>query len=250
MKKHTKTLLSRLLMAIILFAISPACDDYYIENEMDLTEESLYASIYYNLYNHSNYYSSYIDKGGDDGILVLSCEGSRFSLTGVPDWITLDGDNFESGKGTEVYDREIGFHVEPNWTCEDRKATLVLTAHSSDGVSISDECEIKQETYTADDLRAYIYCTNSVISGGSSASGTLKIKYRGDNTAITGVPDWITVESYEFARQTTSEISIDLDYTVTANNTGSTREAKITITSYLGDGTSKSDYCTITQYSK
>lgn len=228
-----------MMMVIILCAIIPACEDDY-EEGMPLTEEYLQADI-------STYSSSYYGRGGEETLYVYYA-GNRITLTGVPEWITLEDYTFNRGAGSS--DQHIKYTVEPNWSGHPREATLTLTSYSSDGAYRSKECIITQQSYTAGDLYAFIYNTRYSDIPGSGGAGVLKIEYIGDNITLTGVPDWITVESYEFVRRSTYKISTDLDYTVTANNTGSTREAKITITSYLGDGTSISDYCTITQYSK
>ena len=230
------------MMVIILCAIIPACEDDY-EEGMQLTKEYLYAKIF-------NYYSTNYAAWGGQGGLDVYYAGNRITLTGVPEWITLEDYTFNKGPGSSS--KDIEYTVEPNWSGHPREATLTLTSYSSDGVYQSNECIITQQSYTAGDLHAFIYNYNTHYGDipGSGGAGVLKIEYKGDNITLTGVPDWITVESYEFVRQSTYNISTDLDYTVTANNTGSTREAKITITSYLGDGTSRSDYCTITQSSK
>lgn len=226
------------MMVIILCAIIPACEDDY-EEGMQLTKEYLNAEIY----TSTNYYAR-----GGQGELHVYYRGNRITLTGVPEWITLEDYTFNKGPGS--FSKDIKYTVEPNWSGHPREATLTLTSYSSDGAYLSNECIIPQQSYTAGDLHAFIYNTHYRDIPGSGGAGVLEIKYKGDNITLTGVPDWITVESYEFVRQSTYNISTDLDYTVTANNTGSTREAKITITSYLGDGTSRSDYCTITQSSK
>lgn len=239
MKKHTTTLLSRMLMAIILFAISPACTDNY-EDGMQLTDEYLLAYLG----------SDYIDKSGGDGHISISYEGNRFTLTGTPEWITLGNLNFESGHnyyGTEG----LTYHAEPNWTGSTREATLKLTAYSSDGVSVSDEETFTQRSYTYDDLFAYIRCTSSSnFSNGDSGDGILHITYRGGSFEIIGIPDWMTIESYEFKKCTDYNIGDDLVIHADANYTGSTRYATITLISYLGDGKNHSNSVYLYQYSK
>lgn len=229
-------------MVIILFAISPACTDNYDEG-MQLTEEDLYAYLYI-----SNFYGQ--AKGGD-GSINVNYEGSRFSLTDVPEWITMDDYNFESGKGTHVWGQEIKFHVKPNWTGSSREAKIAITAYSSDGISRSDEETITQQSYTYNDLSAYIRCTSSTkFSNGDSGDGILHITYRGGSFEISGVPDWMTIQSYDFKECTDYGWSDDLVIHADANYTGSTRRATITLISYLGDGRNQSYTVYITQNSK
>lgn len=241
MKKHTKTLLSRLLMVVILFAISPACTDNY-EEGMELSEEYLYAYIY-------TY--GYIKKDAAEGSLSLSYEGSRFSLTEAPAWVILDSYNLGSGKGTEVRSQEINYLIEPNWTGSTREAAFQLTAYSSDGASLSNRVTVSQGSYTHSDLYAYMFCTNYAdFYSGNSVDGTLEIRYRGAYFEITGVPDWITIQNYDFKKCTRNIVSDYLDIHADANYTGSERVAEIIITAYLGDGKHKSDGVHIRQYSK
>lgn len=222
-------------MVIILFAISPACTDDY-EEGLQFSEEVLHANL--------SSYRTYHDGAGncfweDYAKLHVTCDGSRFTLTGVPNWIILDHYSLTSGP-TDEY---INYKVRANWSGETRKATLILTAFSSDGASLSSNCNITQESCDESYLLAKIGCgssyNNSASVNGESGYIEVSLGYCGDHFELsTDAPDWITIENFDFPRQTDYKHYDDIKIYYEANNTGAQRVGTITFRAYLGDGRS------------